>query len=70
MVAGYGIKLHQPGKPTQNAFIESLHGKYRGSCLNLHCGFAVSRKRTTLLSNGDTTITMRDRTVPLITQSL
>jgi len=33
-----GIKLHliQPGKPTQNAFIESFNGKFRDYCLNLH----------------------------------
>lgn len=32
------IKLHfiQPGKPTQNAFVESLNGKFRDSCLNQH----------------------------------
>lgn len=26
----------QPGKPTQNAFVESLNGKFRNECLNLH----------------------------------
>lgn len=32
-----GVKLHftQPGKPTQNAFVESFNGKFRDSCLNL-----------------------------------
>ena len=33
-----GIKLAfiQPGKPTQNAFVESFNGKFRASCLNQH----------------------------------
>jgi len=33
-----GVKLHfiQPGKPTQNAFVESFKGKFREYCLNLH----------------------------------
>ena len=32
------VKLHfiQPGKPTQNAFVESFNGKFRDSCLNQH----------------------------------
>ena len=33
-----GIKLHyiQPGKPIQNAFVESLSGKYIENCLSQH----------------------------------
>jgi putative transposase len=33
-----GTKLHfiQPGKPTQNAFVESFNGKFRDGCLNQH----------------------------------
>ena len=32
------VKLNfiQPGKPTQNAFVESLNGKFRDTCLNQH----------------------------------
>ena len=32
------VKLHfiQPGKPTQNAYIESFNGKFRDECLNEH----------------------------------
>ena len=32
------VKLHfiQPGKPTQNAFVESFNGKFREYCLDLH----------------------------------
>lgn len=33
-----GVKLSfiQPGKPTQNAFAESLNGRFRAECLNQH----------------------------------
>lgn len=33
-----GVKLHfiQPGKPTQNAFVESFNARFRDTCLNLH----------------------------------
>lgn len=33
-----GVKLHfiQPGKPTQNAFVESFNARFREHCLNQH----------------------------------
>ncbi|MEM8985004.1 MAG: integrase core domain-containing protein, partial [Pseudomonadota bacterium] len=33
-----GVKLNfiQPGKPTQNAFVESFNARLRDSCLNQH----------------------------------
>ena len=35
---GHGVKLDfsRPGKPTDNAFIESFNGSFRDECLNLH----------------------------------
>ena len=34
----HGVKLHfiDPGKPTQNCYIESFNGKFRDECLDLH----------------------------------
>ena len=33
-----GVRLHfiEPGKPTQNCFVESFNGKFREECLNEH----------------------------------
>jgi putative transposase len=44
------IKLHfiQPGKPTQNAFVESFNGKFRDYCLNLHWFASLHDARTTI----------------------
>ncbi len=37
------VKLHfiEPGKPTQNAFIESFNGTFRDECLNMHWFFKL-----------------------------
>ena len=34
--SGAALNFIQPGKPTQNAFVESCNGKFRDSCLNQH----------------------------------
>ena len=35
----------QPGKPTQNAFVESLSGKFRNECLNQHWFLTLTEAR-------------------------
>jgi len=42
-----GVKLGyiQPGKPTQNAFVESLNGKLRNECLNQHWFRTIAEAR-------------------------
>lgn len=47
---GTGVKLHfiQPGKPTQNAFIESFNGKFRAYCLDLHWFASIEDARSTI----------------------
>ena len=45
-----GVKLHfiQPGKPTQNAFVESFNGKCRDYCLNLNWFTSLEDARSTI----------------------
>jgi len=45
-----GVKLHfiQPGKPTQNAFVESFNGKFREYCLDLHWFASLEDARSTV----------------------
>ena len=37
--------LNQPGKPTQNAYIESFNGKFRDECLNEHWFLSLKQAR-------------------------
>lgn len=41
------VKLNfiQPGKPTQNAFVESFNGKFRNECLNQHWFISLNEAR-------------------------
>lgn len=34
---GLTLRLIEPGKPNQNAYIESFNGRFRDECLNEHC---------------------------------
>ena len=34
--AGITLRLIEPGKPNQNAYIESFNGRFRDECLNEH----------------------------------
>jgi putative transposase len=45
-----GVKLHciQPGKPTQNAFVDSLNGKMRAHCLDLDWITSIEDARSTI----------------------
>jgi putative transposase len=45
-----GVRLHfiEPGKPIQNAFIESFNGKMRDECLNEHWFRTLSEARQTI----------------------
>jgi transposase InsO family protein len=44
------VELHfiRPGKPVDNAFIESFNGKFRDECLNQHWFLDLDDARTTI----------------------
>lgn len=45
-----GVRLHfiQPGKPVQNAYVESFNGKFRDQCLNEHWFVDLADARQTI----------------------
>jgi putative transposase len=45
---GVTLKLIQPGKPTQNAYIESFNGKFRDECLNEHWFTSLAQARVVI----------------------
>lgn len=45
---GVELRLIQPGKPTQNGFIESFNGRFRDECLNEHWFRDIVHARKTI----------------------
>jgi transposase InsO family protein len=43
---GTGSKLIEPGKPNQNAYVESFNGRLRDECLNEHWFMSLTHVRT------------------------
>lgn len=48
--ASHRVRLHYiaPGKPTQNALIESFNGRFRDECLNEHVFVTLAEARQTI----------------------
>jgi putative transposase len=46
----HGIELHfiEPGKPNQNAYVESFNGRLRDECLDEHWFFSLGQARDTI----------------------
>lgn len=42
---GVVLDFSRPGKPTDNAYIESLNGKFRAECLNVHWFTSIEEMR-------------------------
>ncbi len=49
---GVELRLIQPGKPTQNGFIESFNGRFRDECLNEHWFSDIVHARKLLMTGG------------------
>jgi Integrase core domain len=45
---GVVLRFIEPGKPVQNAFIESFHGRLRDECLNRHSFLGLNDARRTI----------------------
>lgn len=43
--AGPDVPFDRPGKPNQNAYIESFNGRFRDECLNEHWFTTLARAR-------------------------
>ncbi|WP_242875907.1 integrase core domain-containing protein, partial [Stenotrophomonas maltophilia] len=45
---GVTLVLTQPGKPTQNAYVESFNGKFRDECLNENWFISLEHARAVI----------------------
>ena len=45
---GVTLRLIEPGKPTQNAYIESFNGRFRDECLNEHWFTSVAHAQVVI----------------------
>jgi transposase InsO family protein len=53
---GVNLFLIEPGKPNQNAYIESFNGRFREECLNEHWFTSLQHaKSSSMLGSGNTT---------------
>jgi putative transposase len=43
---GIALRLIEPGKPNQNAYVESFNGRFRDECLNEHWFMSLAHART------------------------
>jgi len=45
---GIELRLIEPGKPNQNAYVESFNGRFRDECLNEHWFTSLAHARTVI----------------------
>ena len=58
---GVRLSFIRPGKPVENAYIESFNGKFRDECLNEHWFVTLAQARRVIEPGGSNT-TPSDRT--------
>jgi putative transposase len=46
--AGVALRLIEPAKPNQNAYVESFNGRLRDECLNAHWFTSLAHARTVI----------------------
>jgi putative transposase len=45
---GIALRLIEPGKPNQNAYVESFNGRFRDECLNEHWFMSLAHARAVI----------------------
>ena len=45
---GISLRLIEPGKPNQNAYVESFNGRFRDECLNEHWFMSIEHARVVI----------------------